>query len=96
MNLHLPRTQEARAEAAMLMSTINNLATPKNGEVLISATQDFLTCAYLLTSKDTFFTRQEFCNLCCFMVDARLEFDLPTPAILKPKALYTGVHLICI
>ena len=39
MNLHVPQTQEARTEAAMLMGVTNNLCTPKNGEILISATQ---------------------------------------------------------
>jgi DNA-directed RNA polymerase III subunit RPC1 len=39
MNLHLPQTEEARAEAITLMGSVNNLATPKNGDVLIAATQ---------------------------------------------------------
>lgn len=39
MNVHVPQTQEARAEAATLMSVIENLATPKSGELLIAATQ---------------------------------------------------------
>lgn len=39
MNLHLPQTEEARAEAITLMGSVNNLCTPKNGDVLIAATQ---------------------------------------------------------
>ena len=53
MNLHVPQTDEARAEAHVLMNvgaccqcnprslwqTINNICTPRNGEPLISATQ---------------------------------------------------------
>ena len=34
-----------------------NLVTPKNGEPLIAATQDFLTTSFLLTQKDVFFNR---------------------------------------
>ncbi|KAK3254911.1 hypothetical protein CYMTET_35891 [Cymbomonas tetramitiformis] len=45
MNLHLPQTEEARTEAIQLMGVTRNLCTPKNGEILVSATQDFLTCA---------------------------------------------------
>lgn len=39
MNLHLPQTEEARAEAIELMGSVNNLCTPKNGEILIAANQ---------------------------------------------------------
>ena len=41
MNLHLPQTEEAKAEAATLMSITNNLITARNGEPLVAATQDF-------------------------------------------------------
>jgi hypothetical protein len=33
------QTEEARAEAITLMGSVNNLCTPKNGEILIAATQ---------------------------------------------------------
>ena len=39
MNVHVPQTEEARAEAATLMSVFSNLCTPKNGDVIIAATQ---------------------------------------------------------
>eukprot|EP00879_Flechtneria_rotunda_P021361 GHRR01022515.1.p1 GENE.GHRR01022515.1~~GHRR01022515.1.p1 ORF type:complete len:846 (+),score=303.63 GHRR01022515.1:467-3004(+) len=93
MNLHLPQTEEARAEAITLMGSVNNLCTPKNGEILIAATQDFLTCAFLLTSKDRFLTRSEFCQLAASMADGLDEVDLPPPTILKPLELWTGKQL---
>ena len=39
MNLHVPQTEEARAEASELMGVMHNLCTPKSGEILIAATQ---------------------------------------------------------
>ena len=39
MNLHVPQTQEAKTEAHQLMGVMSNLCTPKNGEILIAATQ---------------------------------------------------------
>ena len=39
MNLHLPQTEEARAEARHLLGVHNNLVTPRNGEVVVAATQ---------------------------------------------------------
>ncbi|KAK6011476.1 DNA-directed RNA polymerase subunit A' domain protein, partial [Ostertagia ostertagi] len=55
MNLHVPQTQEARAEASLLMGVKSNLVTPRSGEPLVAAIQDFITGAYLMTHKDTFF-----------------------------------------
>ena len=43
MNLHLPQTEEAKAEALTLMGVKSNLITPRNGEPLIAAIQDFIT-----------------------------------------------------
>ena len=39
MNVHVPQTEEARAEAKHLMGVFANLCTPKNGEMIIAATQ---------------------------------------------------------
>jgi hypothetical protein len=72
--------QEARAEAIELMGTLENLRTPKSGEVMICANQDFLTAAYLITAKDRFFTRAQFVQLCGFMDDACGHLDLPVRA----------------
>ncbi|MGH0118176.1 UNVERIFIED_CONTAM: hypothetical protein FKN15_045323 [Acipenser sinensis] len=79
MNLHLPQTEEAKAEALVLMWTKANMVTPRNGEPLIAAIQDFDRCsifcqhfmvveretqgAYLLTLKDTFFDRSKVCQI---------------------------------
>ena len=48
----IPIAQEARAEAEALMGVKANLATPRNGEPLVAAIQDFITGAYLLSQKD--------------------------------------------
>lgn len=65
----------------------NNLCTPKNGEILIASTQDFLTSSFLITRKDTFYDRAAFSLLCCYMGDGMDLIDLPTPAILKVNGL---------
>jgi len=90
MNLHVPQTEEARAEALTLMGVKHNLATPKNGEPIIAAIQDFITAAYLISSKDRFYTRQAFTYMCMHMTGAFHDIDIPPPAILKPQALWTG------
>ncbi|MCJ1475052.1 hypothetical protein MMC13_003712 [Lambiella insularis] len=90
MNLHVPQTEEARTEAMELMGVKHNLVTPKNGEPIISAIQDFITAAYLLSSKDNFYDRKNFTNICMYMLDGNAHLDLPPPTILKPVMLWTG------
>jgi DNA-directed RNA polymerase III subunit RPC1 len=90
MNLHVPQTEEARAEAMVLMGVTANLVTPRNGEPLVAATQDFLTGSFLLTRKDTFFDRARFAQVCAGLSDGNMQIDLPPPAIVKPCQLWTG------
>ncbi|KAF5727410.1 DNA-directed RNA polymerase III subunit rpc1 isoform X1 [Tripterygium wilfordii] len=96
MNLHVPQTEEARTEALMLMGVQNNLCTPKNGEILVASTQDFLTSSFLITRKDTFYDRANFSLMCSYMGDGMDHIDLPTPAIFKPVELWTGKQLFTI
>ena len=93
MNMHLPQTEEARAEANLLMGVHENLITPRNGEPLVASAQDFLSAAYLITQKDRFFTLEEFCRLVSYFGDADEQIDIPTPAIIKPVALWSGKQL---
>lgn len=96
MNLHLPQTEEAKAEALILMGNKSNLVTPRNGELLIAATQDFLTGAYLLTKKDNFMDFTHASQLAATLLsgsDANMHIELPPPAIMKPKKLWSGKQI---
>lgn len=94
MNIHLPQTEEARAEVIHLMGSVENIINPKNGGTIISLTQDFLTASFLISNKDTFFSRSEFCRVCSYFLDANEAIDLPPPAIMKPVELWTGKQVI--
>ena len=94
MNLHLPQTEEARAEAIELMGLRHNLVTPRNGNPLIAAMQDFITASYVMTQKDVFLDRGELCQLLAGLSDAKLRFDIPPPSIVRPTALWTGKQVI--
>ncbi|GAB6022152.1 DNA-directed RNA polymerase III subunit RPC1 [Chamberlinius hualienensis] len=96
MNLHLPQTEEARAEAYTLMGTKANLVTPRNGELLIAPTQDFISGAFLITDRDSFFDKCEASQLIGIILGGReghLQVDMPPPAIQKPVALWTGKQI---
>ncbi|CAJ0937344.1 unnamed protein product, partial [Mesorhabditis belari] len=98
MNLHLPQTYEARAEASLLMGVKSNLITPRSGEPLVAAIQDFITGGYLMTHKDTFFPRAEVHRFAAAIIDAsakkQTRMFIPPPAILRPVELWTGKQLI--
>jgi len=96
MNIHLPQTEEAKVEALELMSSSLNLITPKSGEPIISPTQDFLTCGFILTQKDTFFDRATFYKLLANFSDANEHIDVPKPAIMKPKEIWTGKQVFSV
>ncbi|XP_060520188.1 DNA-directed RNA polymerase III subunit RPC1 [Cylas formicarius] len=96
MNLHLPQTEEAKAEALILMGNKSNLVTPRNGELLIAATQDFLTGAYLLTRKDTFLDFVHATQLAATLLagkDTHMNITLPPPCIVKPRYLWSGKQI---
>jgi len=87
MNLHLPQTEEARAEAMELMGVKYNLTTPKDGTPIIAATQDFITATYLLSSKDRFFDRKTFVQILTYMFDAKaVKEPLAEGETLQPSA----------
>ncbi|RWS28613.1 DNA-directed RNA polymerase III subunit RPC1-like protein, partial [Leptotrombidium deliense] len=95
MNLHLLQTEEAKAEAAVLMGTKNNIVTPRNGEPLIAAIQDFITGGYLLTVKNAFFDRSKASQLISSILSLsdHTPIDLPKPCIMKPRALWSGKQI---
>ncbi|KAJ3513331.1 hypothetical protein NLJ89_g3010 [Agrocybe chaxingu] len=93
MNLHVPQTEEARTEALELMNIKHNLVTPRNGEPVIAAIQDFITASFLLSKKDLFFDRRQFTQICCYFADANMPIDIPLPVIIKPVRLWTGKQI---
>ena len=72
----------------LLLQVQNNLCTPKNGEILVASTQDFLTSSFLVTRKDTFYDRSSFTLLCSYLGDAMENIDLPTPALIRVSFSY--------
>ena len=55
-----------------------------------------MTGAYVLTQKDVFLTKADFCRLVTYCFDANEHVDLPPPTILKPRTLWTGKLVISV
>src|SRR5713226_3412766 len=91
MNLHVPQSEEARAEAILLMRVQYQLISPRYGGPIIGALRDFITGAYLLTKDDTTLTPEYFANLAMI---GGYEGTFPEPAIKNRNGqFYTGKQL---
>ncbi len=65
MNLHIPQTEEARAEAEILMMVQTQLISPRYGLSIIGAIQDAVSGNYLLTKEEKY-SRKEAVDLLLF------------------------------
>lgn len=63
MNLHIPQTEESRAEAEILMEVQTQLISPRYGLSVIGGIQDVLSGSYILTKMKTEISKDEACNL---------------------------------
>src|ERR671914_1914797 len=91
MNLHVPQSEEARAEATLLMRVQDQLISPRYGGPIIGGIRDFITGAFILTRDDTTLTREEFANLALI---GGYSGILPEPKISKDgKKVYSGKQL---
>jgi DNA-directed RNA polymerase subunit A' len=87
MNMHVPQTEEAQAEARSILLLDNQIITPRYGLSIIGLIQDSLLGTYFLT-KEMLLTRSEVSSL----VNAfEYDGDLPKPAVTeKGKQLWRG------
>jgi DNA-directed RNA polymerase subunit A' len=75
MNLHVPQTEEARAEAEELMKVQEHIKSPKMGGPIVGMLQDYVSGLYLLTQPDRMVSREKAFNL---LADAG-EYDADLP-----------------
>ncbi len=89
MNLHVPQSEEARAEARILMLVQKHILTPRYGTPIIGALQDHLSAAYLFTRKDTLLMKDEVMRL---LSAAGYTGEIPEPAYRNPDR-WTGKQI---
>jgi DNA-directed RNA polymerase subunit A' len=91
MNLHVPQSEEARAEATLLMRVQDQLISPRYGGPIIGGIRDFITGAFMLTRDGSTLTKDEFANLAMM---GGYDGPLPEPAVTKDgQKLYAGRQL---
>ncbi|MGB9703195.1 MAG: DNA-directed RNA polymerase subunit A' [Candidatus Micrarchaeales archaeon] len=63
MNLHVPQSEDAIAEAKYLMDTKFQLFSPRHGEIIIGPIEDTCTGIYILTQDSSYFSKEEACDI---------------------------------
>eukprot|EP00466_Bigelowiella_natans_P006621 jgi/Bigna1/45562/e_gw1.128.3.1 len=92
MNLHVPQSHQARAEAQEIMLTPWQVVTPQSNRPVMGIIQDSLLALHKMTFKDSFITKARFFNLLMYMDS--FDGNIPKPAIMKPGPLWTGKQLM--
>lgn len=96
MNMHVPQSYETTAEIKEIMAVPRQIISPQSNKPVMGIVQDSLLGSMLITSRDTFIEREVAMQLCMWIPEYSAGgqvVTLPTPAILKPKALWSGKQL---
>lgn len=89
MNLHVLQSDEARAEAMILMRVQEHILSPRFGGPVIGAIHDHITGTFLLTHQDPKFDKQETLSIL-----SKVKHDeLPKPTVKDGKEYWTGHQL---
>lgn len=106
MTMTLPQgSLQTRVESQIIMCVPEKIISTSNEAPCFGLKQDSATSVYDLTSKDTFLTRDEFMQYMYAALQTRIpneskrhtfghNLQLPTPAILFPKQLWTGKQVM--
>ncbi|KAK3424808.1 hypothetical protein EUGRSUZ_F01570 [Eucalyptus grandis] len=88
MNMHVPQSFETRAEVMELMMVPKCIVSPQSNRPVMGIVQDALLGCRKITKRDTFIEKDVFMNVLMWWED--FDGKVPTPAILKPRPLWTG------
>ncbi|GAA96623.1 uncharacterized protein L969DRAFT_75435 [Mixia osmundae IAM 14324] len=100
MNMHFPQTHIAQAEARFIANTDNQYLVPTSGNPLRGLIQDHVVAGVHMTSKDTWFTREQYHQIIYGALRTEDDYTgggtikLVSPAILRPQRLWSGKQII--
>ena len=92
MNLHVPQSEETRAEVSQLCMVPLNIVSPQRNSPLMGIVQDTLCGIYKMCRRDVFLTKDQVMNILLWVPD--WDGVIPQPAILKPRPKWTGKQII--
>ncbi|KAL3436686.1 hypothetical protein BDV09DRAFT_164918 [Aspergillus tetrazonus] len=92
MNLHVPQSEESRAELQQLALVPQNIVSPQRNGPLMGIVQDTLCGIYKICRRDVFLTKEQVMNIMMWVPD--WDGVIPPPAIFKPRPRWTGKQMI--
>lgn len=98
LNVHALQSEQARAEALMLMSAENMFVSAKDGSPLCGLIQDHIISGVHMFSRDSFFNREDYMQLSWAALDfvnlGKKRIKLLPPTLFKPLELWTGKQIM--
>ncbi|GAX18796.1 DNA-directed RNA polymerase II subunit RPB1 [Fistulifera solaris] len=92
MNLHVPQSLTARAEAEFMMLSPRVVVSGQSNRPVMGIVQDSLLAVQKMSKRSVFIEKDLCFNLLMWV--KQWNGKVPMPAILKPKPLWTGKQLI--
>ena len=92
MNLHVPQSEETRAEVNQLCMVPLNIVSPQRNAPIMGIVQDTLCGIYKMCRRDVFLSEEQVMNILLWVPD--WDGVIPQPAILKPRPRWTGKQII--
>ncbi|PVU90271.1 hypothetical protein BB559_000101 [Furculomyces boomerangus] len=91
MNLHLPQSEETRAEVTEICMVPKQIVSPQSNMPVMGIVQDTLCAINIFTKRDTLLQYDFVMNLLMTIPD--WDGIVPTPCILKPQPLWSGKQI---
>ncbi|TFK38673.1 hypothetical protein BDQ12DRAFT_683152 [Crucibulum laeve] len=92
MNMHVPQSEETRAELSQIAWVPRQIISPQANKPVMGIVQDTLCGIRKFTLRDCFLDWNQVQNILLWVPD--WDGSVPTPAIIKPKPLWTGKQMI--
>ena len=92
MNLHVPQSLPARAEAELMMLSPRVIVSGQSNKPIMGIIQDSLLAVQKMTKRNVFIEKDLVFNMLMWV--EQWDGKIPIPAILKPKELWTGKQLL--
>ncbi|KAH9994498.1 beta and beta-prime subunits of DNA dependent RNA-polymerase [Russula vinacea] len=92
MNMHVPQSEETRAELSQIAWVPRQIISPQANRPVMGIVQDTLCGIRKFTVRDCFMDWSQVQNIMLWVPD--WDGTVPTPAIIKPKPLWTGKQIL--
>lgn len=94
MNLHVPQSLPARAEAELMMLSSRVIVSGQSNRPIMGIVQDSLLAVQKMSKRGVFIEKDLVMNILMWVT--QWNGRIPIPAIMKPKELWTGKQMLSV